>query len=212
MHYRGSQCKYCVGGGGHEVLYFKRDKLDILNKYDLESMSWSVILDLIGEDKLPSEFKQLCKFGENTPERKKMIQNLIDSYDIDVPEEESKIEDNDLDNNIENKVNTIDDIENDIYDDSDDELKPYKEIKNIGEVLENDTDDIYSAGDKWIHIVSKEIGRLWSCVLRDNENHNENTINEIHQKLINNSLTKFEKYIYEEFIKEYDEVVNLEIH
>ena len=39
--------------------------------------------------------------------------------------------------------------------------------------------------------MSKEISRLWNNVLRDNENHNENTINEIHQKLINNSLTKF---------------------
>lgn len=202
----------------------KECKLNFLTKYDLLSMSWSVILDLIGEDKLPKEFNKLVKFGENTPERKKMIQNLIDSYNIEITENDeivdNKLEDeNDI--NIETIVNNINDEEN-IYDDinNEDELKPYKEIKTTGDILQSELDklndeeinEIFSTGDKWIHIMSKEIGKLWNNVLRDDENHNENTINEIHQKLKNNSLTKFEKYVYEEFIKEYNEVINLEIH
>jgi len=204
-------CPYCGG-----IYRTKKDKLNILTQYDLLSMSWSVILDLIGEDKLPKEFSKLCKFGENTPERKKMIEDLIDTYNIEVDNEENKEDiidnENDINTDIETKVNDIDD---EIYDDIDneDELKPYKEIKELGELLGKDFGEtLFSTGDKWDHIMSKEISRLWNNVLRDNENHNENTINEIHQKLINNSLTKFEKYVYEEFMKEYDEVINLEIH
>lgn len=199
---------------------WNNEKLNILTQYDLLSMSWSVILDLIGEDKLPKEFSQLCKFGENTPERKKMIKDLIDTYNIEVDNEDvENNNDNIIDNDandinidIKTKVNNIDDeIYDDIY--NEDELKPYKEIKDIGELLDKDFDDIlFSTGDKWVHIMSKEISRLWNNVLRDNENHNENTINEIHQKLMNNSLTKFEKHVYEEFLKEYEEVINLEIH
>lgn len=191
-------------------------KINLLTKYDLLSMDWAVIFDLIGENKLPNEFKCLCKFGENTPERKKMIEDLINTYNIEVDNEEDKNyvidNENDINIDIEIKVNDIDD---EIYDDTDneDELKPYKEIKNLGEILDKDFDEtLFSTGDKWIHIMSKEIGKLWNNVLRDNENYNENTINEIHQKLINNSLTKFEKYVYEEFMKEYNEVINLEIH
>lgn len=195
-------------------------KINLLTQYDLLSMSWSVILDLIGEDKLPKEFSQLCKFGENTPERKKMIKDLIDTYNIEVDNEDDENNNDNIIDNDANGINTdietkVNDIDDEIYDDIDneDELKPYKEIKDLGELLDKDFDEtLFSTGDKWNHIMSKEISRLWNNVLRDNENHNENTINEIHQKLINNSLTKFEKYVYEEFLKEYEEVINLEIH
>ena len=157
-------------------------------------------------------------FGENTPERKKMIKDLIDTYNIKVDngEDENDVIDNDNENDINTDIETkVNDIDDEIYDDIDDEneLKPYKEIKDLGELLDKDFDEtLFSTGDKWNHIMSKEISRIWNNVLRDNENHNENTINEIHQKLINNSLTKFEKYVYEEFLKEYEEVINLEIH
>lgn len=214
LHYRGSQCKYCVGGGNNGVSYFKKDKLNILTEYDLLSMHWSVILDLIGEDKLPNEFKCLCKFGENTPERKKMIDDLKETYNIETTDEEeiSEVENN-IDDSIETEVNDINSEDN-IYNKTDEniELNPLKEIKDIGSLLNKDNEDIFSTGDKWLHIIRKQMNKLWCLILRDNENHNENTINEIHQKLVGNSLTKFEKYVYEEFLKEYEEVINSEIH
>ena len=193
---------------------YKIEKLNLLTQYDLLSMSWSVILDLIGEDKLPNEFKCLCKFGENTPERKKMIEDLIDTYSIvvdDKEEDEKDIKDDTVtDTNLEVEV---DNITNDEFSNNIEDSKPYEEIKNIGEILNKDLDEtVFSTGDKWVHIISKEIGGLWNCVLRDTENSVNTTINEINQKLMNNSLTKFEKYVYEEFIKEYNEVINLEIH
>lgn len=195
--------------------YSRDERLRMISKYDLLSMSWAVIIDLIGINKLPKEFQVLTKYGENTPERKKMIQDLIDSYNIEVPENDIDETNNDSNNDeiIETEVNNITDEDTNIYDNENEELNPFKETKTIGEILGEDFDEtLFSTGDKWLHIMSKEIGKLWNKVLRDNENHNENTINEIHQKLINNSLTKFEKYIYEEFIKEYDEVINLEVH
>lgn len=219
LHYRGCGCKRCNGRG---IKFDKNDKLNLLTKHDLLSMSWSVILDLIGEDKIPKEFNQLCKFGENTPERKKMIEDLINTYNIKVDNDEEnlvdKAEENLIDNektlntDLETKVNNID---NEIYDDLNNEyeLKPYKEIKDLGEILDKEFNEtLFSTGDKWIHIMSKEINKLWNNVLRDNENHNENTINEIQQKLTTNSLTKFEKYVYEEFMNEYTNVINLTIH
>ena len=217
-------CPMCNPSKKEAKQFRNNFKINLLTQHDLLSMSWSVILDLIGENKLPKEFNQLCKFGENTPKRKKMIQDLIDSYNIEIPENDEIVDNESKDENdinIETIVNDIN-IEENIYDDinNEDELKPYKEIKTTGDILQNELDklndeeinEIFSTGDKWVHIMSKEIGKLWNNVLRDNEKHNENTINEIHQKLKNNSLTKFEKYVYEEFLKEYDEVINLEIH
>lgn len=216
--------KYCKGVLGrnscgcplcNHIKFCKESKINLLSKYDLLSMSWAVIIDLIGINKLPKEFQVLTKYGENTPERKKMIQDLIDSYNIEVPENDIDETNNGSNNDeiIETEVNNIADEDTNIYDNENEELNPFKETKTIGEILGEDFNEtLFSTGDKWLHIMSKEIGKLWNKVLRDNENHNENTINEIHQKLINNSLTKFEKYIYEEFMKEYDEVINLEIH
>ena len=208
-------CPVCSGHTLESGKYNKLNKLNLLSKYDLLSMSWSVIIDLIGVNKLPKEFQVLTKYGENTPKRKKMIQDLIDSYNIEVPENDIDETNNGSNNDeiIETEVNNIIDEDTNIYDNENEELNPFKETKTIGEILGEDFDEtLFSTGDKWLHIMSKEIGKLWNKVLRDNENHNENTINEIHQKLINNSLTKFEKYIYEEFMKEYDEVINLEVH
>ena len=193
---------------------WNKEKLNILTEYDLLSMDWAVILDLIGEDKLPNEFKCLCKFGENTPERKKMIEDLKETYNIETTDKEeiSEVENN-IDDSIETEVNDINSEENICNEtDGDIELDPLKEIKDIGSLLNKENEEIFSTGDKWLHIIRKQMNKIWNLVLRDNENHNENTINVIHQKLINNSLTKFEKYVYEEFMKEYDEVINLEVH
>ena len=192
---------------------YKIEKLNILTEYDLLSMDWAVILDLIGEDKLPNEFKCLCKFGENTPERKKMIDDLKETYNIETTDEEeiSEVENN-IDDSIETEVNDINSEEN-IYNeiDKDIELDPLKEIKDIGLLLNKDNEDIFSTGDKFVHIIHKQMNKLWNLVLRDNENHSTKNIEIIKSKL-NDNITKFERYVYEEFLKEYNEVINLEIH
>jgi hypothetical protein len=177
-------------------------------------MDWSVIFDLIGIDKLPNEFKCLYKFGANTPGRKKMIEDLIETYNIEVPEDEeniSEIENND-DESIETEVNDINSEEN-IYNETDEdvELDPLKEIKDIGSLLNKDNEDIFSTGDKFVHIIHKQMNRIWNLVLRDNENNSTKNIEIIKSKL-NDNITKFERYVYEEFLKEYEEVINLEIH
>lgn len=190
-------------------------KINLLTQYDLLSMSWSVILDLIGEDKLPNEFKCLYKFGENTPERKKMIEDLINTYNIEVPEDEeenSENENND-DENIEEEVDNIENEEN-IYNETNEdiELDPLKEIKDISSLLDKNDEEFFSTGDKWIHIIHKQMNKLWNLVLRDDENNSTKTIDTIKLELNNNNITKFERYIYEEFINEYNEVINLEVH
>jgi len=188
-------------------------KINLLTEYDLLSMDWAVILDLIGEDKLPNEFKCLCKFGENTPERKKMIDDLKETYNIETTDEEeiSEVENN-IDDSIETEVNDINSEEN-IYNETDEdvELDPLKEIKDIGSLLNKDNEDIFSTGDKFVHIIHKQMNRIWNLVLRDNENHSTKNIEIIKSKL-NDNITKFERYVYEEFLKEYEEVINLEIH
>lgn len=192
---------------------WNKEKLNILTEYDLLSMDWAVILDLIGEDKLPNEFKCLCKFGENTPERKKMIDDLKETYNIETTDEEeiSEVENN-IDDSIETEVNDINSEEN-IYNETDEdtELDPLKEIKDIGSLLNKDNEDIFSTGDKFVHIIHKQMNRIWNLVLRDNENHSTKNIEIIKSKL-NDNITKFERYVYEEFLKEYNEVINLEVH
>lgn len=194
---------------------YKIGKLDLLTKHDLLSMSWSVILDLIGKDKLPDEFKCLCKFGENTPERKKMIEDLINTYNIEVPEDEEENPENENNNN-ENIEEEVDDIKNEenIYNETDEdiELDPLKEIKDISSLLDKNDEEFFSTGDKWIHIIHKQMNKLWNLVLRDDENNSTKTIDIIKLELNNNNITKFERYIYEEFINEYNEVINLEVH
>lgn len=194
---------------------YKIGKLDLLTKHDLLSMSWSVILDLIGKDKLPKEFSKLCKFGENTPERKKMIEDLINTYNIEVPEdeEENSENENNNDENIEEEVDNIENEEN-IYNETDEdiELDPLKEIKDISSLLNKNDEEFFSTGDKWIHIIHKQMNKLWNLVLRDDENNSTKTIDTIKLELNNNNITKFERYVYEEFINEYNEVINLEVH
>lgn len=208
-HLHGQQCNKCA----HNFNFYKHEKLNILTEYDLLSMDWAVILDLIGEDKLPNEFKCLCKFGENTPERKKMIDDLKETYNIETTDEEeiSEVENN-IDDSIETEVNDINSEEN-IYNETDEdtELDPLKEIKDIGSLLNKDNEDIFSTGDKFVHIIHKQMNRIWNLVLRDNENHSTKNIEIIKSKL-NDNITKFERYVYEEFLKEYEEVINLEIH
>ena len=190
---------------------YKLNKIDLLTNYDLQSMDWVVILDLIGEEKLPNEFRQLCKFGANTPERKKMIEDLINTYNIDLPEDENNNEEDD--DIIETEVDNIKN-ENDIYNEdiNDEELNPMKEIQQISELLKNDDEKIFTTGDKWLHIIRKQMNKLWNLILRDNENHSTKNIEIIKSKLNDDNITKFEKYVYEEFMKEYNEVINLEIH
>jgi len=212
LHYRGCGCKRCNGRG---IKFDKNDKLNILTKYDLTKLHWTIILDLIGSDKLPKEFHKLCKYGENTPERKKMVQDLIDTYNIDVEEVDTdETEDNTIDENIEVEVSTIPEEEllnEDIYnEDEAKELEPLKEIKEIADMIDEDDIEVFSTGDKWTHIISKEMSRLWNSVLRDNENHNTNTIDNIKNKL-NETLTKFEEYVYNMFLKEYEDVVDFEV-
>ena len=187
----------------------KQDKLDLLTKYDLQSMDWAVILDLIGEEKLPNEFRKLVKFGPNTPGRKQMIEDLKETYNIDLLEEENNNEEDDI---IETAVDNIENEDNIYNEEINDELNPMKEIQQISELLKNDDEKIFTTGDKWLHIIRKQMNKLWNLILRDNENHLAKNIEIIKSKLNDSNITKFEKYVYEEFMKEYNEVINLEVH
>lgn len=181
---------------------YKLYKLNLLNKYDLTQLNQWELLTLIELKGWPKEFKQLCKFGENTPNRKQMFQDLIDSYDIDIPEEDY------LNNKIENTDNIEINIINNLEDDNE---KIYDENKLIGNIVEDSYNEFLHE-DKFIYIFKYRIDKLWVKVLRDDEQHNTNTINEIQEKLKNNSLTKFENYIYSQTIKRYNDANNLEIH
>lgn len=225
LHYRGCQCKRCAGKG---VKFDKNDKLTILTEYDLLSMDWAVILDLIGEDKLPKEFNRLCKFGKNTEEREKIIEELKEKYNYESTEvannigdnidiNSNNIEDIDNDNNsIEVTVDTIDNKDINNFSNSniieDKELKPFKDNKDIGTILGKNTkyNEIFSVGDKWEHVITKQKSQLWTLVFSDEEAHNTKTIDNIKSKL-SEELTEFERYLYTEFLKEYNDAINLEI-
>ena len=195
--------------------YTNKEKLNLLTEYDLLSMDWAVILDLIGEDKLPNEFQKLSKYGANTPARKEMIEELINTYNINAENNtEQTNENDDINDSIEKEVNEINETKtssNNFEEDTNQELKTYKELQDYGKSLENDDEKIFSTGDKWLHIIRKEMNKLWNLILRDNEKNNTKNLNIIKSKL-NENITKFEKYVYEEFLKEYNEVINLEIH
>ena len=192
-----------------------KEKLDILTEYDLLSMDWAVILDLIGEDMLPKEFNKLCKFGKNTEEREKIIEELIKKYNYENTNSTNNVDDNDT-NSIEVTIDTVDKKDINNFSDSntaeDKELKPFKDNKDIGLLAKKNSigKKIFSVGDKWEHIISKQKSQLWSLVFGDEENHNTNTINIIKSKL-SEELTEFERYLYTEFLKEYNDAINLEI-
>ena len=204
--------KICAYNSKDFSIYQNKQKLSLLTKYDLEGMDWSVIIDLIGEDKLPKDFYCLCKFGPNTEGRKEQIKKLKEIYNIET-EEEEEVENN-TDEVIENEVS---DIDNYIYNENEDEifedeLKPYKDIEDIGSLINLTDEEIYSTGDKYQHIFSKEMSKLWGLILRDDENHSTKNIDIIKVKVNDNSITSFSKHIYEEFLKEYEEVINIQIN
>lgn len=199
-HLLGCGCNKCA----HNFNLYKFEKLSLLTKYDLEKMDWAVIMDLIGEDKLPKEFCCLCKFGPNTEGRKQQIEKLKEFYGVESDELE------DTANEIIEQ--TVSNIDNETYsDDSDEnELKTYEEIDTLADILKVEEKEIYSTGDKYIHIFEKEISKLWGLVLRDNECHSKKNLEFISKKLNDKSITPFAKHIYEEFMKEYEKVISFE--
>ncbi len=187
---------------------YKENILYLIEKYDLISMDWAVIMDLIGENKLPKDFYSICKFGENTEERKKAIEALKEKYNIDVESESESPEYED--NSIEEEVNNIDnDIYNDEYNNEENNLKVYKETECISQGFNDD--EIYSTGDKYKHIYNKQMTKLWNLVLKDNENKSIKNIDIIKSKVNDSSITPFAKHIYEEFLNMYNEVINFKV-
>lgn len=186
-HTQGCGCPRCAWGEGKTV-FFASDKLSLLTQSDLLSMDSFCLLDLISEDRLPKEFAELAKFGENTEGRKKLIQKLTDQYGSlnDENEEQEAVNEDGIANPAEEKISTdgsIDELLQEIIPQQRQHQGVLGEIHSIASIIQHGDTKTYSSGNKMEHIATKEISKLWSQVLRDDENHNMNTINEINDKL-----------------------------
>lgn len=189
-HLSGQGCPHC--NGGKEIKFFTFEKIGILSQYDLLNLDWACILDLVSEDKLPKEFSQLATFAAGSKGRKKLIDELSKKYsipesgeDADNEEEETSAEQATNDT----KIATDDEIISATIPLPSEQTKHattggiMHEIDTIASIIQRGDKTTYSSGDKMKHIVAKELSKLWSQVLRDDENHNTNTINEINDKL-----------------------------
>ena len=151
--------------------FYREDKLSLLETGDLENMSDHQLIELIGQNVLPNEFKVLIKSERGSAERKNDIRNLRKQLS-DTAKSEEEIED-EIDNEIkqaESEIRTTDAVYSNI--DSDAETQQTEIDKQSLPELTTQELKIYdkyfvSYGEKNEYISKESINRIWNNVLTD---------------------------------------------
>ena len=187
-----------------QKLFYKEDKLHLLESADLENMSNHQLIELISQDRLPREFKILIKSEGGSKERKndikKLKEELSDGTKTDEEKEEElnnevdKLEQEELNKEVEQEKKTIDTV------DDEDEEPTEIDRYNLPEltIQELKTYDKYfvSYGEKNDYIAKESINRIWNCVLAD-----EKSVERLAP--LKEDCGEWLKYIINTFLKEY---------
>ena len=191
-----------------QKLFYKEDKLHLLESADLENMSNHQLIELISQDRLPREFKILIKSEGGSKERKndikKLKEELSDDTKTDEEKEEElnnevdKLEQEELNKEVEQTEKTIETV------DGEDEEPTEIDRYNLPEltIQELKTYDKYydkyfvSYGEKNDYIAKESINRIWNCVLAD-----EKYVERLAP--LKEDCSEWLKYIINTFLKEY---------
>lgn len=188
-HLKGHGCPTCNFG------FTRTLKLSLLQSEDLVHLSSHQLIEIIGDKKLPSEFKSLIYSPANSDARKSTIQQLKNLFDNNANDED--IENGALDLARE-KENDVASLETDTYNDNSSLSSTISEI-HIHDNLVYSTPNDESAK----FLVLEETHKLWNNVLDMSE---ENKLEEALEIIRNEEGGEFWKYIQTTFLDEFNEV------
>lgn len=191
-HLQGHGCPTCGLG------FSSDSKLSLLSDSDVEHLSVHQLIELIGQNLLPADFKVLTKSAAGSSERKDDINKLRDSIG-------SGTEEND----------TVDEIGEQVLQEEQLEFEDAQTIaandqsENLLNVLpdlvtkELKTYDKYfvSSGEKGAYLLKESVNKIWNCVL-SSESYLE-TVKEMRE-----SSGPWLTYVLDTFMMEYKSVQN----
>ena len=174
------------------------EKLSLLENTDLEYMSDHQLIELIGQDVLPREFKVLIKSEGCSKERKNDIKKLREFLS-----DKSK-SDKDIDYEYIKDIDRIDHLEKtfenfEYVNEESTEIEKYTLPELIAQELKIYDKFIVSYGEKNAYISKESINKIWNCVLADN-----NYIDIVKAMRVDSG--KWLSYIIDTFLEEYEQV------
>lgn len=191
-HLQGKGCAICNHG------FSIAKKISLLGKEDLIHLSSHQLIEIIGANKLPQEFKSLIYTPANSDARISTIQQLKKLFDNNANNE-------DIENGAlylaREKENDVASLETDTYNDNSSLLSTISEIHIHDNLVYNTPNDESSK-----FLVLEETHKLWNNVLDMSE---ENKLEEAIKTIRNEDGGEFWKYIQTTFLDEFNEVNNI---
>ena len=192
LHLNGSGCPKCNVG------FSSDSKLSLLSDSDVEHLSVHQLIELIGQNLLPADFKVLTKSAAGSKDRKDDINKLRESIGSGVEEnetadevgeqvlQEEQVEFEDAqtiaaDDQSENLLNVLPDLVT-------------KELKTYDKYF-------VSSGEKCAYLLKESVNKIWNCVL-SSESYLE-TVKEMRE-----SSGPWLTYVLDTFMMEYKSVQN----
>lgn len=189
-HLLGSGCPTCGHGFSSDC------KLSLLSDSDVEHLSVHQLIELIGQNLLPADFKVLTKSAAGSKDRKDDINKLRESIssgveENDTAEEEQVLQEEQLE---------FEDAQTIAAEDSTDNLLNVlpdlvtKELKTYDKYF-------VSSGEKGAYLLKESVNKIWNCVL-SSESYLE-TVKEMRE-----SSGPWLTYVLDTFMMEYKSVQN----
>ena len=189
-HLQGQGCPICNRG-------FSTDsKLSLLSDSDVEYLSIHQLIELIGQNLLPADFKVLTKSASGSKDRKDDINKLRESIgsgveENDTAEEEQVLQEEQLEFEDAQTIAANDQSENLLN------VLPDLVTKELT------TYDKYfvSSGEKGAYLLKESVNKIWNCVL-SSESYLETV------KVLRESSGPWLTYVLDTFMMEYKSVQN----
>ena len=189
-HLKGQGCPTCGLG------FSSGSKLSLLSDSDVEHLSIHQLIELIGQNLLPADFKVLTKSAAGSVERRDDISKLRESIgsgveENDTAEEEQVLQEEQLD---------FEDAQTIAAEDQSDKL--FNVLPDLV-TKELKTYDKYfvSSGEKGAYLLKESVNKIWNCVL-SSESYLE-TVKEMRE-----SSGPWLTYVLDTFMMEYKSVQN----
>ena len=191
-HLQGSGCPKCNHG------FSSDSKLSLLSDSDIEHLSNHQLIELIGQNLLPADFKVLTKSAAGSVERKDDINKLRESIG-------SGVEENDTADEIGEQVLQEEQLEFEdaqtiaAEDQSDSLLNVLPDL--VTKELKTYDKYFVSSGEKGAYLLKESVNKIWNCVL-SSESYLE-TVKEMRE-----SSGPWLTYVLDTFMMEYKSVQN----
>ena len=153
-HLRGSGCPKCNQG------FSSDSKLSLLSDSDVEHLSVHQLIELIGQNLLPADFKVLTKSGAGSVERRDDINKLRESIGSGVEESDTAEEEQVLQ---EEQVEFEDAQTIAANDQSDNLLNVLPDL--VTKELKTYDKYFVSSGEKGAYLLKESVNKIWNCVL-----------------------------------------------